>query len=339
MKLIYPEYMDGFKCSASACCDNCCIGWEIDIDEVTLERYRSLTLGDGTPIIEQTEGEGTRHFKLCEDGRCFFLDKNNLCKIISCHGEECVPEICREHPRYYSAFPDLTEAGLGLCCEEACRLILTAPLPIRFKVRDDGEDGRGEDADEILTLCRKYRKDLFDMIFDKRTSVSMMTELMLSTCVGIEAICFGIKTGAEPTEDELAELDDDVEMSDALGKFLDTLEGLEALDKEWSENIKKARKALQDEPHCPEELMRGGRDGHIRRLLFYFLHRYLLEGVPDLTIAARVRLSVYSSLTVLLLSYIEEDESLEALCLAAKSFSKNVEYSTDNVDALIDALM
>ncbi len=339
MKLIYPEYMDKFKCSASACRDNCCIGWEIDIDESTLDSYRSLTLGDGTPIIELTEGECPRHFKLCEGGRCAFLDENNLCKIISCHGEECVPEICREHPRYYSAFPDLTEAGLGLCCEEACRLILTAPLPIRFKVCDDGEDRRAEDADEILTLCRKYREDLFDMIFDEEIPLGVAVKQMLDASYGIEDVCLGIKKGARPHVTELAKDVSDSEIKDTLDRLLGILEGLEALDEEWPEKIKRARKALQDDPDCLEKLIRGERDGYLRRLLFYFIHRYLLEGALDLTIAARVRLAVYSSLTVLLLFCLEENESLEALCLAAKSFSKNVEYSTDNIDALIDALM
>ena len=31
--LVYPDYYPEFRCSASACKHNCCIGWEIDIDE------------------------------------------------------------------------------------------------------------------------------------------------------------------------------------------------------------------------------------------------------------------------------------------------------------------
>ena len=42
MLLITPDYYDDFKCKASACTDNCCIGWEIDIDEDTFGYYKSL---------------------------------------------------------------------------------------------------------------------------------------------------------------------------------------------------------------------------------------------------------------------------------------------------------
>ena len=37
-----PDYFERFQCSASDCTDNCCIGWEIDIDERTAERYKKV---------------------------------------------------------------------------------------------------------------------------------------------------------------------------------------------------------------------------------------------------------------------------------------------------------
>ena len=33
MKIIKPKFWDAFQCIGGACTDNCCIGWEIDIDE------------------------------------------------------------------------------------------------------------------------------------------------------------------------------------------------------------------------------------------------------------------------------------------------------------------
>ena len=40
-----PDYYDTFKCKANLCTDNCCIGWEIDIDENTYEKYKNIKNG------------------------------------------------------------------------------------------------------------------------------------------------------------------------------------------------------------------------------------------------------------------------------------------------------
>ena len=47
MKLYVPDYYGKFKCIAEKCKHNCCIGWEIDIDSQSLEKYKSIggTLG------------------------------------------------------------------------------------------------------------------------------------------------------------------------------------------------------------------------------------------------------------------------------------------------------
>ena len=38
MKLYAPEYYKQFQCIADKCTHSCCIGWEIDIDEITDEK-------------------------------------------------------------------------------------------------------------------------------------------------------------------------------------------------------------------------------------------------------------------------------------------------------------
>ena len=42
MILKVPSYYEKFHCIADQCKDNCCYGWEIDIDEGTMDYYRSL---------------------------------------------------------------------------------------------------------------------------------------------------------------------------------------------------------------------------------------------------------------------------------------------------------
>ena len=42
MKIYVPDYYKDFRCLAGDCKHSCCIGWEIDIDEDTLDYYKSV---------------------------------------------------------------------------------------------------------------------------------------------------------------------------------------------------------------------------------------------------------------------------------------------------------
>ncbi len=128
--------MDSFRCKASACEDTCCAGWEIDVDGDTADYYDSLD-GDDGAFVRAKLYRGDDGYQLCHEGaRCRFLREDNLCELILRLGEDALCDICREHPRFYSGVGDLTEAGLGLCCEEAARLWLE--MPIAFDRIDDG---------------------------------------------------------------------------------------------------------------------------------------------------------------------------------------------------------
>ena len=126
MKLFAPSYYKDFVCIADRCTHSCCIGWEIDIDPSTSKKYASLSDGYGKIIKNSIEWDETPHFRLCSDERCPHLDKNGLCRIILEFGEDYLCDICREHPRFYNRSAKGMEVGLGLCCEEAARIILSS---------------------------------------------------------------------------------------------------------------------------------------------------------------------------------------------------------------------
>ena len=42
MQEVFPSYYHKFHCIADKCKNSCCIGWEIDIDEETLEIYNYI---------------------------------------------------------------------------------------------------------------------------------------------------------------------------------------------------------------------------------------------------------------------------------------------------------
>ncbi len=132
MKEIYPRYYHQFKCIAGACRHSCCIGWEIDIDEDTLALYETLNSPMGEKIRNHITDDPA-HFVLQEDGRCPFLDKDGLCEIIREHGDGALCDICYLHPRFSNVYDTFTETGLGLCCEEAARIILTEETPFLIR--------------------------------------------------------------------------------------------------------------------------------------------------------------------------------------------------------------
>lgn len=126
MKLFAPLYYNDFKCTADRCRHSCCIGWEIDVDDKTIKKYATLSGAYAEEIRESVERAGTPHFRLGAGERCPHLDEKGLCRIITTYGDEMLCDICREHPRFYHETKRGREVGLGLSCEEACRLILTS---------------------------------------------------------------------------------------------------------------------------------------------------------------------------------------------------------------------
>ena len=93
MKTFIPDYYNKFSCIANKCNHNCCIGWEIDIDNETYEYYKSLKGDMGKRLCEEVSEEGTPHFKLSDNERCPFLNEYNLCDIITELGENALCEI------------------------------------------------------------------------------------------------------------------------------------------------------------------------------------------------------------------------------------------------------
>ena len=113
MQHIFPDYYKDFKCIASRCKYNCCIGWEIDIDDDTAAFYKTVGGDIGKRLCENIANEGTEHFILGENERCPFLNKNNLCDIIIELGEEHICTICQKHPRFEMSCPDVLKQGLA----------------------------------------------------------------------------------------------------------------------------------------------------------------------------------------------------------------------------------
>ena len=162
MKLFAPKYYEKFKCIADKCKHSCCIGWQIDIDEVALNKYNSLASPYGKNIINSIENGDTPHFRLSKNDKCPHLDENGLCQIIKNVGEDYLCDICREHPRFYNYTNIGKELGIGMSCEAACSLIVSSDdFDIILPIADiEGEISKSEyNAIEDRILVFKILKD------------------------------------------------------------------------------------------------------------------------------------------------------------------------------------
>jgi len=126
-----------FVCIADKCKHSCCLGWEIDVDDETYELYKEVPGEFGDRLRENIADEGDcRHFILGKGERCPFLNDNNLCDIILNLGEDYLCDICSEHPRFYVEKDGDYECGVGMCCEEAARMIITNESPCDEQIVD-----------------------------------------------------------------------------------------------------------------------------------------------------------------------------------------------------------
>ena len=349
-----PIYYKNFRCIAGDCTDSCCKGWEIDIDEDTLEYYEGLTGQFGDRIkneivlgaVDEDGEEEPPHFSLKEGKRCPFLNDRGLCDIILELGEEAISEVCTNHPRYYDWMEQVTEAGVGLCCQEAARLILTGESMGRLTMEPDDENC--EEISELDEMLFGMREDCFELIRDRRLSWEDTSKKLLDLAEEeeekLEAYLYG-----ETEDDREAEDDENIgdegfwrvtNLKATLQYYLDldinTEEWqdmiLEALPDEMLEKIRESRSEFEAaHPECIDQY---------RRLLIYFIYRYFMRARYDEEIVARIRfalISVYMIETMDILRWIKKDRGdftlWDQVCVC-KLYSQEIEYDSENVDKI-----
>ena len=199
-----PDFYGKFKCTADKCRHSCCIGWEIDIDDDTAEYYKSLEGQIGRELSENVSNEPEPHFILTGEERCPFLDEKGLCRLILTLGEDSLCDICTEHPRFYNEFPERSERGLGLCCEEVVRLLLESNEPLRIIYSSD-KDGEREKPETII-----WRERIFEILENREMP---LTRRMSEACeyMGVSPLRFEAE------------------------KWRSFFLGLERMDKAWTE--------------------------------------------------------------------------------------------------------
>ena len=142
VKMIYPSYIDKFQCIGGKCEDNCCIGWDIDIDKETFKKYHKVTDGVMKKMFQKNVHNNEYctntdldygRIKLSKTKRCPFLDDENYCLIQGKFGEDYLSSVCTQFPRVINKIDDHYEISIDVACPEAARIIIGSKEKIEFK--------------------------------------------------------------------------------------------------------------------------------------------------------------------------------------------------------------
>ncbi|MBQ3118934.1 MAG: flagellin lysine-N-methylase [Clostridia bacterium] len=259
MKTYTPNYYKKFQCIADKCKHSCCIGWEIDIDEETLELYEAMEGRPGKKLRDSISFDGTPHFKLAEGGRCANLRSDGLCQIICDHTESALCDICADHPRFRNFFEDFTEVGLGLCCEEAARIIINedTPFSITTDIKKAYEDER---------YCLKLRNEVFEILQDRTKTIGERFKYLA----------------------EKFDFNFEFDLQEIVPLFL----SLERLDDAWTEHLEGIKefdgKMFEDDNYSKE----------FENLACYFIFRHFSDGIYKEDYKGRVKYCLVSCFVI-----------------------------------------
>lgn len=158
MRYIKPDYYDDFKCVAGDCPDTCCAGWQIMIDEDSLEYYGAVQGEFGKRLrnsIDWQEGA----FYQC-NRRCAFLNEKDLCDIYTELGEEALCHTCTNYPRHIEEYEGLRELSLSLSCPVAAKMILgQKAFPVFVESEDETEEELAEEFEDFDLLLFTQLED------------------------------------------------------------------------------------------------------------------------------------------------------------------------------------
>ncbi len=301
MNVVVPDYYADFACLQGACRHNCCIGWEIDIDDDTLDFYHTVPAPFGERLCRHISEDDVPHFILGEHERCPFLNSDNLCDIILTLGEDALCDICNDHPRFRNYLSNRVEMGLGLACEAAGRLILGQTESMKLVAHDASNDPLVHRRDRLLALLQERTRPLAERL-----------QLLLS------------ETDAESPHTDMA-------------AWVDELLALERLDESWTQRLLNLKTRWQQLDVAAFDRAMATRQTEYEQFAVYLLYRHFVNAETAATAAAFVSFGVML-LYYLGAAHFDEtgaftfDDQVEL----ARLFSSEIEYSDENLAFFLD---
>lgn len=309
---------DNFLCPADKCGDNCCIGWDVELDKKTLEFYKGLPC-----YLKSNIDFKNSKVLMGDDGRCPFLNKDNLCDIIINYGYDNISYICKNHPRFFNEYDTHTEFGYGLCCEEAVRLLFEKDVSFKYL---------GEKSGYFI-----LRERLFEIIkddsLDLREKIANYLDLI---CEADDYLFFNDKEDIASFL-ETFNFSKNKYKSKDIKNFLEVIKETEPINDLWINSINeviKNRKEISENSGKTINLNKK----RYEILLYYYTFRYLIKDTDNPEIIEKGKFIV----TLVLMNVF-----FDTLSLLKGNFdfnkntvliSKQMEYSPLNLSFMYDKM-
>ena len=374
MLYIKPNYYNKFKCTADKCEATCCAGWQIVIDEESLERYEKEQDAYGDVLRECIDWEeGVFRQDTCK--RCAFLNSDNLCDMYKHLGEESLCVTCTNYPRHIEEFENLREITLAISCPEVAHIILSQKEPVTFYEEEvDGQDEEFEDFDPFFfSYLEDGREILLKLLQNRALSISVRVALMQQFAEEMQGIIeneelFDLVDVFDKYEDEsfLANAVQAIQKevvafhinaSDAFGyskAVFGRLYELEHLSDDWEPYLEQCWQTLYSgkaagyadmhrefKTWCVTDTVKDEFDLDImlEQLLVYFVFTYFCGAVYDDNVIGKVNMSmmsVYNIYEMLVAKWTEQRQVLSRKDIEriVYRYSRELEHSDENLELL-----
>lgn len=367
MQYTAPHYYSRFKCIAGECPDTCCAGWQIVIDERSLKKYKrqkGILRNRLHNEIDWREGIFRQY-----EGRCAFLNGENLCDLYLEGGSNMFCRTCRMYPRHIEEFEGLKEVSLSLSCPAAAKLILENNEPVRFikKVVEKAVDEEYEEFDYLLFTKLEDARDLILKILqDRHIRINVRFAIVLALAHDLQQ---RIDKNAVYEADSLFEryqneyvvrwFEDRVALYErdgqreekrmqAVRSALAVLDGLEVLKHDWPLYLEKAKETIFASGPAVQPEMPDGFDVQWEQLMVYFVYTYFCGAVYDRQAYSKMKFALLGTLLIREISRAvwiqnrrnkaDRDAAMCDLMEAARRYAREIEHSDSNKNMVEERL-
>lgn len=333
MKEYIPDYYKKFQCIADRCKDSCCIGWEIWIDQKSYDRYQNIKDEFHDRLMKGIDDSEDPVFRLDNCGRCAFLNEKNLCDIYIQLGEDALCEICTQHPRFHNEYGNIRQSGLGMACEEAARLMFETD---EFKVCQIGKI-KEEPNDGFAEAVLEIQLYFLDLLKDKRNPIRQRIEHVYDIAQMIQEhlnetgeIPDTWRTKLVKKHQILKQMQEETYIKN----WISIYQELDFMDPQIQEMFC----GMEKRPFVIKE--EGIDESYVEHLMSYFIYRHFMKACEDNNLIDKVKFAILSCLIIEQMNqYCIENHILKTPQEMARVYSKEIEYSQENMDVIFEELL
>lgn len=361
MEYLYPDYYNEFTCVAGECIDTCCSGWQIVIDEKSIEKYKKVEGPFRNRLMNCINfEEGV--FEQCGP-KCAFLNEENLCDLYTELGEGALCDTCTNYPRHIEEYEGLNEVHLSLSCPEACRIILSKKDKVTYEYKETEEVA--EEYEEFDFLFHSKLEDTRDFLCqilqNRKLSIKQRMAIIL---------VFAHDMQRRIQMNEIFEIDDlmdryakeeaipallekfkdyEISFEDKYSWFLKAVgeyKQLEPLTSDWFTYLDCCMTqlgTLTDEDYWQLKtefrLSIGTHDTEIEQILVNLFYTYFCGAVYDYDVLTKVKFVLIAGMIICELNFVqwmteERSISLKDRVWITHWYSREIEHSDQNLVGL-----